>query len=24
MKLIPYFCAFNRGENEMAIWLKTK
>lgn len=24
LKLIPYFCAFNRGENEMAIWLKTK
>lgn len=24
LKLIPYFCAFNRGENEMAIWLKAK
>ena len=24
LKLIPYFYAFNRGENEMAIWLKTK
>ena len=24
LKLIPYFCAFNRGGNEMAIWLKTK
>ena len=24
LKVIPYFCAFNRGENEMAIWLKTK